>query len=97
MKREIPEGFTRTEIEETIKLWEALDILVTNGVMPAVEIDVTHNDIYTDRWFRIGCAEFVVTNEEGESPHLGEVLALYSTDYDLDYETYDIDDLREML
>ena len=97
MKREIPEGFTRNEIENVVKVWDALDRLVINGVMPDVEMDVTHNDIYTDRWFRIGNAEFVITNEDGEKPHLADVITLYPADIDLDCEETCVDSLREML
>ena len=97
MKREIPEGFTRNEIENIVKVWDALDRLVINGVLPDVEMEVTYNDIYTDRWFIIGNAEFVITNEEGEKPHLADAITLYPADIDLDCEECTIDDLREML
>lgn len=97
MKREIPEGFTRNEIEETVKLWEALDVLVKNDVMPNVEMDVVHQDHYIDRWFRIGNAEFALTNEKWDKPHLGDAITLYPVNIDLDCEECTITDLREML
>lgn len=95
MKLEIPEGFTRTEIEETIKLWEALEILVENDVMPDVDMDVQQTDIYTDRWFNIGLPMFCITNKEGEKPHLADVVELWDGENEI--ETYSIADLREML
>lgn len=96
MKREIPLGFTRNEIENVVKVWDALDRLVINGVMPDVEMEVTQYDNYTNRWFRIGNAEFVITNEEGQMPHLADSITLFLDDICEEEETC-VAHLREML
>lgn len=95
---EIPKGITKEEIHRVLAIKLALDTLVANGIMPDVDMDVQKTDKYIDRWFNVTeHATMCITNEEGESPHLADVIELWSGDDDTDIETFSADDLWSML
>lgn len=94
---ELPNGVTKAEIAGIVATWNYLNTEVENGNMPDVPMDITTtDDIFTDRWFRIANANYCITNEEGEKPHLADVIELYDIDDEL-FEGYTVDDLKKCL
>lgn len=95
-------------IIKIVNLWNALNTLSQVGIMPNeddVEMDVQENDNYIDRWFSINLAngrkmypyaEFCITNEVGEKPHIINSISIWY-DEDKDAIETSVSSLKKIL
>lgn len=94
MIKELPKGKSKDEIANIIDIWNALDVLISNGIMPDVVINFfsTNECVYSE--FMINEATFYITNYVGEEPHLEDCIGFEVGD---DIENYSLEDLKGML
>lgn len=100
MKRELPQGFSKLDIEFVIRGWNTLYEQVMGGnisLKPENFDEVYEDDDYIDRYMVEDIAEFCITTDKSENTTYLSHDIILGIDAFIDSELYSIEELYAML